>query len=246
VARVLALRLEGHPLVQIAQDGTHLPAPVRRDHVVLPPGGRADVLVTPNGTGRFALVTDPYDRGTLGMMGGGSRTTGPVTLATLVCGGAPAPTPTLPATLPAEPSPPAATVERTITFQMGMGGMGGGETGMAFTIDGRAFDPDRTDQTVTAGTTEDWTVRNSGPLAHPFHLHAWPFTVLATSDAAPCRRAAGRCPRPTRRLGPPADPVHPPHRPQRLSLPHPRPRRPRHDGHRRRPPGPRLALTRGR
>ena len=56
---------------------------------------------------------------------------------------------------------------------------------MAFTIDGRSFDPARTDQHVTAGTTEDWTVRNNGPLAHPFHLHAWPFTVLATSDAAP-------------------------------------------------------------
>ena len=70
---------------------------------------------------------------------------------------------------------------------MGMGGTGGmgGGMGMAFTIDGRGFDPARTDQNVTAGTTEDWTVRNNGPLAHPFHLHAWPFTVLATSDATP-------------------------------------------------------------
>ena len=184
VARVLSLRLQGHPLAQIAQDGTYLRAPTRRDRLVLPPGARADVLVTPAGTGRFALVTDRYDRGTMAMMGGGTPATGPITLATLVCSGAPAPTPTLPDTLPAEPSPPPATAERTITFQMGMGGMGGG-MGMAFTIDGRSFDPTRTDQTVTEGSTEDWTLRNTGPLAHPFHLHAWPFTVLATSDAAP-------------------------------------------------------------
>ena len=195
VARVLSLRLEGHPLVQIAHDGTYLPAPARHDRLVLPPGSRADVLVTPTGTGRFALATDPYDRGTTGgmrggMRGGGTPAAGPITVATLVSSGAPAPTPALPTALPAEPAPPPATAERTITFQMGMGstsgmgGMGGG-MGMAFTIDGRRFDPTRTDQHVTAGTTEDWTVRNNGPLAHPFHLHAWPFTVLATSDAAP-------------------------------------------------------------
>ena len=66
---------------------------------------------------------------------------------------------------------------------MGMGmGMGGG---MAFTIDGRTFDPDRDDQTVTLGATEEWTVDNTGPLAHPFHLHVWPFTVLAASDGTP-------------------------------------------------------------
>ena len=67
VARVLSLRLEGHPLAQIAHDGTYLRAPARHDRLVLPPGSRADVLVTPTGTGRFALVTDPYDRGTTGM-----------------------------------------------------------------------------------------------------------------------------------------------------------------------------------
>ena len=36
-------------------------------------------------------------------------------------------------------------------------------------------------------------MRNTGPLAHPFHLHVWPFTVLAASDATPapaCRRTS--------------------------------------------------------
>jgi len=32
---------------------------------------------------------------------------------------------------------------------------------------------------------EEWTIVNSGPLAHPFHLHVWPFTVTAASDGGP-------------------------------------------------------------
>ena len=53
---------------------------------------------------------------------------------------------------------------------------------MAFTIDGHTFDPQRDDQTTTLGAVEEWTVTNTSPLAHPFHLHVWPFTVLAISD----------------------------------------------------------------
>ncbi len=67
---------------------------------------------------------------------------------------------------------------------MGGGGMGGGMGGggMAVSIDGRTFDPARDDQTVAFGSTEEWVVTNSSPLAHPFHLHVWPFTVVAASD----------------------------------------------------------------
>jgi FtsP/CotA-like multicopper oxidase with cupredoxin domain len=46
-SRVLALRLEGHLLTQVALDGVFLPAPVDRDQVVLAPGNRADLLVRP-------------------------------------------------------------------------------------------------------------------------------------------------------------------------------------------------------
>jgi FtsP/CotA-like multicopper oxidase with cupredoxin domain len=63
--------------------------------------------------------------------------------------------------------------------------MGMGPGGMTFTIDGRTFDPERDDITVGAGSVEEWTVRNPTMLAHPFHLHVWPFTVVATSADAP-------------------------------------------------------------
>ena len=76
------------------------------------------------------------------------------------------------------------TGQRQLTFAAGMGaGMGMG--GMRFTIDGRTFDPSRDDQTVTLGATEEWTVVNTSPMDHPFHLHAWPFQVAAASTGTP-------------------------------------------------------------
>ncbi|MCH9731056.1 MAG: multicopper oxidase domain-containing protein [Actinomycetia bacterium] len=93
-SRVLSLRLEGHQLTQIAGDGHFLPAP----------GNRADFVVDPSAQGRFALWTDPYDRGILGilgMLGGGGSTTasGPVALATAAVSGSNRTTPPLPAAL---------------------------------------------------------------------------------------------------------------------------------------------------
>ncbi|WP_343938523.1 multicopper oxidase family protein, partial [Pseudonocardia zijingensis] len=185
-SRVLAVRLEGHTLQQIAQDGTFLPSPAPRQQLVLAPGNRADVVVQPDRAGRFTLIADPYDRGS--GMGGAPASTGPVPLATLVVDGPAAVAPALPATLPAEPPPASATATRSTSFRMGMGGMRGGRGDampMSFTVDGRAYDPDRDDQIVAAGTVEEWTVTNTGPLAHPFHLHVWPFTVVAASDGRP-------------------------------------------------------------
>ncbi|HSL09291.1 MAG TPA: multicopper oxidase family protein [Pseudonocardiaceae bacterium] len=188
-SRVLSVRLADHTLTQVAQDGVFLPAPTDRDRVVLAPGNRVDVLVRPARTGRYALVTDPYDRGSIGMMGGSmgpSRASGPITLATLAVEGPAQPSPLLPATLPAPPAPQGPVDgRRQLTFAMGMGGMGMRGMGMRFTIDGRTFDHQRDDQTVRLGSTEDWVITNTSPMDHPFHLHVWPFHVLADSTGIP-------------------------------------------------------------
>ncbi|MET8451810.1 multicopper oxidase family protein [Streptomyces sp. NPDC005209] len=182
VSRVLALRLEGHRLTQIALDGVFLPAPADRDQVVLAPGNRADLLVRPTRSGRYALVSQPYDRGSLGMMGGGPSTAGPVTLATLIASGTATASAALPARLHAPSIPPdQVSRRRQITLAIGMGGMGTG--GMAFTIDGHTFDPGRDDQTVALDTIEEWTVVNTSTMVHSFHLHAWPFHVLTDAPA---------------------------------------------------------------
>ncbi|WP_214368001.1 multicopper oxidase family protein [Pseudonocardia sp. H11422] len=187
-SRVLPIRLAGHQLAQIALDGTFLPAPAVRDRVVLAPGNRADVIVRPGTADRYELTAEAYERGRVAGTGGmnrGAARSEPVTLATLIVRGESAAAPPLPATLPAEaPSADPMTGRRQIAFQMGMG-MGMGDGGMSFTIDGRTYDPQRDDQTPALGTTEEWTIINTSPLAHPFHLHVWPFTVLAHSDGTP-------------------------------------------------------------
>ncbi|MCA1836239.1 MAG: multicopper oxidase family protein, partial [Actinobacteria bacterium] len=200
-SRVLALRVEQHPLTQIAHDGVFLAAPVDRDQAVLAPGNRADVIIRPTRGGRYLLVTDPYDTGMMGMMGSG-RARGPITLATVTVQGPAQSLPPLPAALPT-PALPRGPVDRQrqLTFAMGMGmgmtnrgdrgagGPGGSGMGgmgmMSFTIDGRVFDERRDDQTVRLGSTEDWTITNTSPMDHPFHLHVWRFHVLAASSATP-------------------------------------------------------------
>jgi FtsP/CotA-like multicopper oxidase with cupredoxin domain len=64
---------------------------------------------------------------------------------------------------------------------MGMGvGMETG-MGMAFTFNGKTFDPNRVDTEVKLGTTEDWELVNVDPdrMDHPFHLHINPFQVIS-------------------------------------------------------------------
>lgn len=50
---------------------------------------------------------------------------------------------------------------------------------MSFTIDGKQFDAARVDQKVAVGAVEEWTIRNIGPMDHPFHLHVWPMQLIA-------------------------------------------------------------------
>jgi FtsP/CotA-like multicopper oxidase with cupredoxin domain len=49
---------------------------------------------------------------------------------------------------------------------------------MRHTINGRAFEMDRVDETVKFGTHEAWTFINDSPFAHPVHMHAVQFQIL--------------------------------------------------------------------
>jgi len=44
-------------------------------------------------------------------------------------------------------------------------------------VDGRTFDPNRTDARVRLGAIEEWTVRNESGELHDFHIHQTPFQV---------------------------------------------------------------------
>ncbi len=181
-SRYLDLRLDGQLLQLLGNDSGRFGSPRDVDSLTLMPGNRADVLVT-MAAGTSVLRALPMDRGSAEGMMGETRASGPVTLATVSVSG-----------IVATPFSPPATSEprdlrsqtldgaRTLTLAMGGAGMGGAM--MAFTIDGREFDAARVDQSVAAGTMEEWTIVNTSPMDHPFHLHVWPMQVIEIGGRA--------------------------------------------------------------
>jgi len=176
-SRYLRLALPGQQLQMLAMDSGHLARPLDAQDVLLAPGNRADLLITAR-AGTSELRTLGYDRGaTMGMMCSGAPPTNRArSLATLrVEGGTTSPVGPIP-DLPGAKDLRGQKVDRRRELTLGMGmGMG---TGMGVTIDGKRFDHRRTDQAVTAGTVEEWTIRNPTPMDQPFHLHVWPMQVV--------------------------------------------------------------------
>ncbi len=187
-SRFLSLRLDGHRLQLLGMDGGRYAAPARTEQLLLAPGNRADLLVEV-GRGDGVLRTLPYDRGGMGMMGmRGTRSAeaGPARLADLrVTGGrgeGGGALPTFPPPRDLREAPVARRRQLVFAMGMGMGGMGGMRGGpgsmMSFTIDGLEFDAGRVDQEVRRGAVEEWTILNTSPMDHPFHLHVWPMQVI--------------------------------------------------------------------
>jgi FtsP/CotA-like multicopper oxidase with cupredoxin domain len=181
VARYLRLRLDGQQLQLLGMDSGRYPQPETVDDLLLAPGNRADLLVTTT-TGESTLRAFRYDRGNMpGMMGSGARNPAPpdgAALATLlVSGEQAAPFAAVPVLKgPENLSSSAIAARRQIVLAAGMG-MGANGM-MRFTINGREFDEARTDTTVAAGDVEEWTLTNTSPMDHPFHLHVWPMQII--------------------------------------------------------------------
>ncbi|MGR0218749.1 multicopper oxidase family protein [Agromyces sp. ZXT2-6] len=183
-SRHLRLRLDGQRMQLLGIDGARYAEPRELDEIVLLPGNRADVVVT-MAEGESVLQTLPFDRGRMGMMGAPPSATAGADLARLaVAGAAGASAGALPSSSPRDLRAEEVTGRRTVTLAMGGMGMGGG---MAFTIDGREFDHDRTDIEIASDAVEEWTIENTSPMDHPFHLHVWPMQLIEV-DGAPIDR----------------------------------------------------------
>ena len=192
-SRYYRIAVEGHTLHQIGTDGGRLDAPVEHAELLVAPGERAELLLNPNRAGDYLVRALSYDRGTatMGGMGGGGTRRDPTTLlATLAVRGNAARA-TIPRQITIVEDLRSAAIDRTrtLTLATGMGGgMGGGGTSnRGFTIDGQSFDPTRTDISTRLDTIEEWVVRNSSSMDHPFHLHVWPFQVVDDASGNPMR-----------------------------------------------------------
>lgn len=187
VARYLRLRLEGQDMQLLGMDSGRFRTPVTADELVLAPGNRADLVVN-TVAGDSVLRAFHYSRGTMpGMMG---RGLGPrsraderegVALATVRVTGKAAARATQAIPVQHEPGDlrsSAIAAHRQFVLEAGMG-MGGSGAMMRFSINGREFNEAGTDTTVVGGDVEEWTLVNSSPMDHPFHLHVWPMQIIA-------------------------------------------------------------------
>ncbi|MEO0853741.1 MAG: multicopper oxidase family protein, partial [Cyanobacteria bacterium J06648_11] len=184
-SRFYRLQLEGHPFYLIGTDGGAIAAPVELDEILLVPGERVDVLVKGDrDSGQFRLRNLPYNRGSMGMMGGGmmggmmggapADESDAQVLATLTYAGSVEPQPLPERLLDISPLPEPSQTRR-FAMNHGMAPM----QGMVFLMDGKPFDPDRVDTRVRLGDVEEWELVNTGIMDHPFHLHAHPFQVVS-------------------------------------------------------------------
>jgi len=176
-SRYLDVELGGSPMTLRGFDSGAFAGNHEVDRLLLVPGSRADVLVAmPDEP--VDLVARAYEAGAGGMMGGGmmgsAATADAVVLTLATAQGADKATAGRPpsaasSAIPKDLREVSVTRARTLTFTMG---------GMRFLIDGRAFDPARTDQEVELGAVEEWTLRNGTGMDHPFHLHVWPMQIV--------------------------------------------------------------------
>ncbi|MDP1900356.1 MAG: multicopper oxidase domain-containing protein [Rubrivivax sp.] len=194
-ARFLTLRLgNSAPLLQIANEGGLLAAPVARLAISLAPGERAEVLVdfsTVGGGQDVSLLAATVASGMgmgMGMgMGGGTGMAEVSALKFRVSlprqpGAILRP----PDTLAGAPTVVAGAGATIRTFNLGAGMMGG-----PFTINGRAFDMNRVDLVVPANTVEIWKFTNATGMAHPMHVHGVRMSLLARDGLAPAAHERG-------------------------------------------------------
>ena len=161
------LSLDGHVLHEIARDGNRHTEIVSRDEIVLPPSSRVEFLVQGGPPGEYLFRTLEFDTGPQGDQ------YPEVTLATLVSEGTAETPAVLPTTLPPVPDLRDAPVSRRRTFVFSEN-----EDGTSFFINGRAFDPNRTDTTVRLGDVEEWEIVNDSEELHVFHIHQLDFQVV--------------------------------------------------------------------
>ncbi|WP_297740489.1 multicopper oxidase domain-containing protein [Nocardioides sp.] len=175
---------DGRPLVQIGTGNGLLPRPVVRDRVLLGPAQRADVIVDLHGAAGQDLVLDSVPAAP-GQSGDDAR---PAALMQLRVGAEAPDRSLLPARLPSPELVRAPTgVSKTWTFGLdGHGHRDHEDRATFWSVNHRAFDPERVDHRARLGTVERWRLRNSSDMTHYIHIHGEQWrTVLRDGKRPP-------------------------------------------------------------
>ena len=175
VSSLWTIQIEGHPMTLIAQDGNTLANAVTLDTLNIATAQRRDILVQGNARPGVYQVTftdlqPPAPTAPLAYL--------------VVTGPAQTPQPLPTKLLPfVDLRNVAVDKQRTIEFQILNPPPPPPDPGnpfetKGFVIDGKFFNPNRVDQFGRLNTTEEWTVKNSSNLTHPFHIHINPYQII--------------------------------------------------------------------
>lgn len=165
---------DGRAFSLIATDGGLLERPESMDRVQLSSGERAEIVVRMRAGERVMLRSFPQDNygdAWNRRFGGGDDS---FDVLELRAAGQLRPSPAIPAALGELETPDGKGAVRGRYFDLKRSG-----------INGRSMVMDRVDETVTRGTTEVWTVRNSNGMPHNFHVHDVQFRVLEVNGESP-------------------------------------------------------------
>ena len=162
-------------MTQIATDGGLLPAPIARKSLRISSAERVEIVID---FGRYPVGTQLVLN---------DAVLGPVLRFDVVRSARE--TSRVPSTLRALPELPKATVTRDVTLSFDLSGPI--PVGL---VNGKPYDPNRSDFVIKRGTTEVWNVRNGDPAGvyHTFHLHLVQFQVLDVNGAPPSVDYQGR------------------------------------------------------
>ncbi|MGI5135945.1 multicopper oxidase family protein [Streptomyces sp. CA-106110] len=154
------VHLNGTSFHVLAQDGIPVTKVYSQDTLLMPSGARFDVLVQGGNPGTTQLETLPYDTGSAGYKFPQAN------LATVVTSGPS----TTPAAIPTDFAPHEDLSDATIADRKTMV-FTENYWGSQYFINGRTYDPQRTDLTAVLGTVEEWNIRNATEEDQSFHLH---------------------------------------------------------------------------
>jgi suppressor of ftsI len=162
---ILHLKAPGLELIPIGQDGLPSTGAGITNSIDILPASRTDVLVRATRAGQFDIIASGVPTGT----GAGFtilRVLGGVTVS-----GPPAPLPA-PLTMPhlTDLRHVPVQAQRTIVFAQN-------QNATVYTVDGKTFDPARTDLRAAIGGVEEWTIRNTTTDFHEFHIHQLGFQL---------------------------------------------------------------------
>ena len=170
---------DGQSFTQLGSGDSLFPNPVQRKDILLGPSQRADVVVNFGGEFGKRIVLKSVPRVNRPPKGIGSPTASlmqfRVTGKTASAGN---PVPNTLLKLPDLSK--VTTISKVWAISVGHN-----SNGSYWAINGKMFDPKRTDYTVKAGSTEQWQLVNNSNITHYFHIHEEQWRTISRDGHTP-------------------------------------------------------------